>query len=91
MSKSKQNKLIKYKQSEWGGIVCGIDPTDIPEKNCLDCQNLDLSIEGQLTSMGGSEKQFSTGLGSTIDEICQIRKEGSLTNFVVYGGIIYKL
>ena len=80
-------KPIKYNQKQFKGIVNTIDPTDIPETNCLDCSNIDINTIGQLSSMLGSEKQITTGLGYDIDCIHQLYKNGN-KNIVFYNGIV---
>ena len=73
MKKLKQ-PLLNYKQTEWNGIAVGFDPTDIPPENATEAYNVDLQIEGELTSMKGAEKQITTGLGYAIDFLWQLYK-----------------
>jgi hypothetical protein len=77
-------KLKPYTQSEFAGIVTGIDATEMKAKNCIDCSNVEISTEGELSSIKGMEKQITTGLGSTIDIIHQLNGH----NFCLYGGTI---
>ena len=87
----KKSKPITYKQAEWDGIIVNADPTDINEKNCVDAYNVDISTTGELANIEGSEKQYSTGLGSAIDFLWQNGKGGTDYNFVWYNGVIAKL
>jgi len=73
--------------STFNGIFIPLDRTDMKDENCVDCSNVDISTEGQLSSIQGMIKHLNTGLNSSIDFIHQI---GS-TTFVFYNGSIGKL
>ena len=78
--KSKTLKLFS-------GLQVDTDLSDMNELNCCDCSNIDINTIGELSNVSGTVKQITTGLGSTIDYIHQLK----LNNYVVYNGIIAKL
>jgi hypothetical protein len=73
--------------STFNGIFIPLDPTDMKDENCVDCSNVDISTEGQLSSIMGMTKHINTGLNASINSIHQI---GS-TVFAFYNGSIGKL
>lgn len=72
----------------FNGIFIPLDPTDMKDENCVDCSNVDISTEGQISSIQGMTKVINTGLNSSINALWQI---GNLSNFAIYGGILGKL
>lgn len=69
------------------GIFIPLDPTDMKDENSVDCSNVDISTEGELSSIMGMTKHINTGLNAPIDCIHQI---GTIT-FSFYNGSIGKL
>lgn len=70
------------------GIFPALDPTDMPNEKCVSCSNINLGIEGELSSIQGMTKYSNTGLGYQIDSLWQIN---SSNVFTTYNGIIAKL
>jgi hypothetical protein len=74
--------------STFNGIFIPIDPTDMKDENCVDCSNVDISTEGQLSSIQGMTKFINTGLNAPINALIQF---GDLTTFSIYNGTLGKL
>lgn len=57
---------------QFKGILVPLDPTDMSKENCIQGENIDVSIPGKLSNAQGYVKTTSTGLGYPIDSIHKI-------------------
>lgn len=74
--------------SNFKGIFIPVDPTDMKDEFSVDCSNVDISTEGELSSIMGMEKEINTGLNASINALWQI---GDNSIFAIYNGTLGKL
>jgi hypothetical protein len=69
------------------GIFIPVDPTDMKDEDSVDASNVDISTEGEISSIMGMTKYINTGLNAPINALIQF---GDLTTFSIYNGTLGK-
>jgi hypothetical protein len=73
--------------TQFKGIFIPVDPTDMKDEFSVDTSNVDISTEGELSSIMGMTKYINTGLNAPINALIQF---GDLTTFSIYNGTLGK-
>ena len=65
------NKL-KYRQKEFKGLMVKIATEDLPPEYSPDCENVVVSVGGEVTNISGMEKQATSGYTNDVVAIRQL-------------------
>lgn len=67
------------------GICTNIDSADLKPDYSPDCSDVNLSVIGQITTRGGTDKIYTTSKNSPIYLIDQIENDGTTINLIISG------
>ena len=78
---------MEHKQKTFKGLMVGMDVIDMPPEYTPDCCNVDTTRVGELKSISGTEKQYTSELSGVVNSIHQINN----CAFALVDTILYKL
>lgn len=78
---------MQHKQEVFNGLMVHIDLVDMKPTYTPDCENVNLSVRGELSSMEGIEKQVTSGFVGQVTAIHQLDD----SNFALEGDELWLL
>ena len=73
---------LQYKQDIMAGTVVGVDLLDMDANSTPDCSNVDIFTPGQMSNVGGIEKQATTGY---VDSVVAIHQLEDMSKYTIVG------